>query len=201
MLLLLPPLLASVSDIISCPCHLSSVSRIIGGNRSNDHEEVIKSDENGNEDELWSDDEYESEGMEDYDDVLGVSYADIQAGDDNALAGASKDGNTTPQLSSYCCRDDSSSHSDEYYQCRPKRTSVIVDLTSDGNESDGTKQPLNHYKPQNIVQSTKYPTNVIGPSQTESIGDFSEDDKDLKPVSGMLLNLIDCNFIKWYCGG
>ncbi len=152
---------------------------------------MIKSYEKEDEDELWSDnDEYESESIEyEHDDVQEVNYAGIQAGggENNAIASSSsKDEITaTPQLSStsYWCND---SHSEDYFQHSSKRASVIVDLTSDcDEESDGTKH---HLTPsQQSGDRSKYPVNdIVGPSQAESIGDFSEDDGHLKQVSGRL---------------
>ncbi len=162
---------------------------IIGGYSSKDQEEVIKSGEkekeqedNDENDELWSDDEYGSEGLDEHNDVVEVSYDDIQAGGgSNALAAAaaaSKD-ETASQLSPYCY---DNNHSEEYFQQSSKRrTSVIVDLTLDGDESDCTKPPLT---PSQQSVRLKYPVNVTGPSQTESIGDFSEDDDHLRQVPG-----------------
>ncbi len=194
----------------------SESSSIIGVNNSEDDEEVIKigekeneqedNDENEDDELLWSngDDEYGSESLDENNDVLEVSYDGIQVGggggENNALAAAaaaaaaSKD-ETASQLLPYGY---DVNHSEEEYDqhSSKRRTSMIVDLTlEDGDESDCTKPPPLNPSQQSV--RLKNSVNVTGPSQTESIGDFSEDDDDyLKQVPGRPNTSPDCNCIQ-----
>ncbi len=193
----------------------SESSSIIGVNNSENDEEVIKigekeneqedNDENEDDELLWSngDDEYGSESLDENNDVLEVSYDGIQVGggggENNALAAAaaaaaSKD-ETASQLLPYGY---DVNHSEEEYDqhSSKRRTSMIVDLTlEDGDESDCTKPPPLNPSQQSV--RLKNSVNVTGPSQTESIGDFSEDDDDyLKQVPGRPNTSPDCNCIQ-----
>ncbi len=157
---------------------------------TNVKENALKSYEKENEDELSESTDY---------DTLDASYANIQTAGGSGRRGENNE-ITAVASTLYCCNDDNPTTSTEKY-FRKERSlklgeSVIVDLTSDGDEeSDSTTnhhhQQQLHITPSQRIggdQSNYYPIydTTVEPSQAESIDDFSDD--ELKQDSGRLTN-------------